>query len=69
MTDKLLYDQRDHVVTLTFNMPDTRNALTDRDLCSAIVEAMQRINDDQSVRCAIVTEPARHFPRAATSST
>ncbi len=61
MTDKLLYDQRDHVVTLTFNMPDTRNALTDRDLCSAIVEAMQRINDDQSVRCAIVTGAGKAF--------
>lgn len=61
MTDKLLYDQRGHVVTLTFNMPETRNALTDRDLCTAIVEAMQCINDDQSVRCAIVTGAGKAF--------
>ena len=61
MTDKLLYDQRGHVVTLTFNMPETRNALTDRDLCTAIVEAMQRINEDQLVRCAIVTGAGKAF--------
>ena len=61
MTDKLLYDQQDHVVTLTFNMPETRNALTDRDLCSAIVAAMHRINSDQSVRCAIVTGAGKAF--------
>ncbi|MFD0857857.1 crotonase/enoyl-CoA hydratase family protein [Roseovarius aquimarinus] len=61
MTDKLLFDQRGHVVTLTFNMPDTRNALTDRDLCDAIVAAMARINEDQSVRCAILTGAGKAF--------
>jgi len=61
MTDKLLYEQDGHVVTLTFNMPDTRNALTDRDLCTAIVDAMHRMNADQSVRCAIVTGAGKAF--------
>jgi enoyl-CoA hydratase/carnithine racemase len=42
MTDKLLYEQDGAVVTLTFNMPDTRNALTDHDLCEAIVRAAGR---------------------------
>lgn len=61
MTDKLLYEQDGHVVTLTFNMPETRNALTDQDLCAAIVAAMHRINSDQSVRCAIVTGAGKAF--------
>lgn len=61
MSDKLLYEQDGHVVTLTFNMPETMNALTDHDLCSAIVAAMQRINQDHSVRCAIVTGAGRAF--------
>jgi enoyl-CoA hydratase/carnithine racemase len=61
MTDKLLYEQDGHVVTLTLNMPDTRNALTDADLCSAIIDAMHRINADQSVRCAIVTGAGKVF--------
>ncbi len=61
MTDKLLYEQEGHVVTLTFNMPETRNALTDQDLAGAIVEAIHRINGDMSVRCAIVTGAGKAF--------
>jgi enoyl-CoA hydratase/carnithine racemase len=61
MTDKLLYDQDGHIVTVTFNMPDTRNALTDQDLCADIVAAMQRINADPSVRCAIITGAGKAF--------
>jgi enoyl-CoA hydratase/carnithine racemase len=61
MPEKLLYDQDGHVVTITFNMPETRNALTDMDLCAAIVEAMHRIDRDQSVRCAIVTGAGKAF--------
>lgn len=61
MTDKLLYEQEGHIVTLTFNMPETRNALTDPDLAHAIVEAMGRINADMSVRCAIVTGAGKAF--------
>lgn len=61
MTDKLLYEQDGHVVTLTFNMPETRNALTDQDLAGAIVAAMHRINADQSVRCAILTGAGKAF--------
>ena len=61
MPEKLLYDRDGHVVTVTFNMPETRNALTDLDLCAAIVEAMHRIGADQSVRCAIVTGAGKAF--------
>lgn len=61
MTKKLLYEQKGHVVTLTFNMPETRNALTDQDLATEIVVAMRRINKDMSVRCAIVTGAGKAF--------
>ena len=39
MSDKLKYEQDGHVVTLTLNMPETRNALTDQDLAAAIIAA------------------------------
>ena len=39
MSDKLLYEQDGHVVTLTMNNPDSMNAMTDHDMCAAIVEA------------------------------
>lgn len=58
---KLLYEQDGPVVTLTFNMPETRNALTDHDLCDEIVAAMARINRDNSVRVAIVTGAGKAF--------
>ncbi len=61
MTEKLLYEQDGHVVTLTFNMPETRNALTDQDLCDEIVRAMGRIAGDLSVRVAIVTGAGKAF--------
>ncbi len=61
MPDKLLCEQDGHVVTLTLNMPDTRNALTDLDLCEAVVQAMARISADQSVRVAIVTGAGKAF--------
>ena len=61
MSDKLLYQQDGHVVTLTFNMPDTLNALTDADLCDALVAAVERIGADQSVRAAILTGAGKAF--------
>ena len=61
MTDKLLYEQDGAIATMTLNMPDTRNALTDLDLCNAIVAAMDRVQHDQSVRCAILTGAGNAF--------
>lgn len=61
MNDKLLFEQDGHVVTLTLNMPETRNVLTDHDLCTAVVEACHRIGNDLSVRCAIVTGAGKAF--------
>lgn len=61
MTEKLIYAQDGHVVTLTLNMPEARNPLTDHDLCDAIVAAMARISNDQSVRVAIMTGAGKAF--------
>jgi len=61
MTEKLLYDQDGHVVTLTFNMPETRNALTDHDLAETFVAACNRIQRDLSVRAVIITGAGTAF--------
>jgi enoyl-CoA hydratase/carnithine racemase len=60
-TDKLLIAQDGHVVTLTLNMPELRNPITDPDLCAALIDAMERIERDQSVRCAILTGAGKAF--------
>lgn len=61
MTDKLLVEQNGHVVTLTLNMPDARNPITDRDMCSALIDAVNRIGEDHSVRAAILTGAGKAF--------
>lgn len=55
MADQVLYEQRDAVVTVTLNQPETRNALTDASLVDAFVAACERAAADRSVRAVIVT--------------
>ncbi len=55
MSDPLLYEQQDHVVTLTFNRPEARNPMSGDDMVNAVVDATERINGDLSVRAVILT--------------
>ena len=50
MSEPVLYVQDGHVVTLTFNTPDTCNALTDIDLVEAQALAKRLIREGQNVR-------------------
>jgi len=61
MTDPLLFEQKDHVVTLTLNRHDTRNAISSDEMVDAIVGACERINGDSSVRVAIITGAGSAF--------
>ena len=61
MTEKLLIDQKGHIVTLTLNIPELRNPITDKDLCSAVIDATQRMSADQTVRVAILTGAGKAF--------
>ncbi|WP_454739282.1 crotonase/enoyl-CoA hydratase family protein [Cupriavidus necator] len=55
MTDFLLYEQDGPVVTLTMNQPEQRNPLTGNTAVPEFLAAIDRIHDDQSVRCVILT--------------
>jgi enoyl-CoA hydratase/carnithine racemase len=61
MQEKLLHETKDGVALLTLNAPETRNALTDPEMCKAICEAMGRLSEDTSVRCAILTGAGTAF--------
>ncbi len=61
MTDNLLYDQSGHVVTLTMNRPDIRNAMGDPADVEAMVKAVARINADPSVRTVVLTGAGTAF--------
>lgn len=55
MSDELIYEQDGHVVTLTLNRPEQRNALSYMETFQAIEQACTRIQNDLTVRCVIIT--------------
>jgi enoyl-CoA hydratase/carnithine racemase len=55
MPEPLLYVQEGAVVTLTLNRPETRNAISEDDMITAVEEAVERVNRDPSVRVVILT--------------
>src|SRR3954471_17248797 len=54
MSEVLLYEAADGVATVTLNRPDQRNALNG-ELLAALVEAMRRARDDETVRAFVLT--------------
>ncbi|MFD0979941.1 crotonase/enoyl-CoA hydratase family protein [Tropicimonas aquimaris] len=61
MSDKFLITQEDGIATLTLNMPELRNPITDTDMVAEICAAMDWLNADQSIRCAILTGAGKAF--------
>jgi enoyl-CoA hydratase/carnithine racemase len=61
MTDFVLYEQDQHVVTLTLNRPQERNAIGSIEACDEIVLAADRINADQKVHVVILTGAGTAF--------
>ena len=61
MNDFLLYEQDGPVVTLTMNQPEQRNPLTGNHAVRDFLAAIERIHDDTSVRCVILTANGPSF--------
>jgi enoyl-CoA hydratase/carnithine racemase len=55
MSDFLIFEQDGHVVTLTMNQPEQRNPLTGNTAVVEFLAAIDRIHDDDGVRCVILT--------------
>jgi enoyl-CoA hydratase/carnithine racemase len=55
MTDFLIYETDGPVVTLTMNQPEQRNPLTGNTAIPEFLAAINRIEDDHSIRCVILT--------------
>ena len=69
MSECLLYEQSDSIVTLTLNKHETRNAISEDEMVSALVSACERINADQSVGSRFSLGQAPLSVAAATSRT
>ena len=61
MSDKLLYQQEGGIVVLTLNQPESRNPISGEDMIDALVDALDQLNADPSVRCAILTAAGTAF--------
>src|SRR5258705_846589 len=61
MPDFLVYEQRDHVVTLTMNEPERRNPLTGNSAVPDFLAAIDRIHNDPSVRSVVLTGAGTAF--------
>jgi len=53
MTEHVLIDKSGGVLTVTFNRPEKKNALT-RDMYETVGRAIDEANDDPSVRCVLI---------------
>jgi len=61
MNDNLLFEKNGHVVTLTMNRPDDRNPLGMVGDGDNFAEAAERVNNDNDVRCVILTGAGKAF--------
>lgn len=61
MSDKLLYEQEGGIVTLTLNQPEIRNPISGEETITALVDALDRMNADPSVRVGILTGAGTAF--------
>src|SRR5499433_4610789 len=50
----VLYEKRDGIALVTMNRPEVRNAINTEMLCR-LADAWQDVNDDESVRVAVLT--------------
>ncbi|MBU6166948.1 MAG: crotonase/enoyl-CoA hydratase family protein [Alphaproteobacteria bacterium] len=61
MSDLVLYQQDDGIVTLTLNQPELRNPVSDDDMVDAILAALARLEADGQARVAILTGAGSAF--------
>ena len=60
MADTVLYDKSDHIVTITYNRPEQRNAINGR-MRSELNAAWLRFRDDEDAWVAILTGTGKVF--------
>jgi enoyl-CoA hydratase/carnithine racemase len=61
MTDPILYEQADGIVTITINRAERRNTLSERGILDGLVNALKRLGDDPQARVGILTGAGTAF--------
>jgi E-phenylitaconyl-CoA hydratase len=63
-SDPLLFDVTDQVAVITLNRPEVRNAMN-RELRHGLMEALQRVREEDDIRTAVLTGAGRTFSAGA----
>ena len=61
MTEFVLYEQDGPIVTISLNQAEKRNPISEAGMVDAIVDALERIQNDETVRVAILTGKGTAF--------
>lgn len=61
MSGPVLFEQAGAVATLTLNNPELQNPISDLEMVEALTAALDRLNADRSIRCAILTGAGKGF--------
>lgn len=61
MPDPVLFDTDGAIATLTLNNPELYNPISDIEMVDALEAAIRRLNDDMSIRVAILTGAGKGF--------
>jgi len=61
MTQLILREQLGSVTTLTLNIPEKRNPISGDDMVNALIEALESVDRDMSVRAVILTGAGTAF--------
>lgn len=62
MSDAVLYDRDEHgIVTLTLNRPELRNPISDMEMVTAMLAALEQLENDAEARVAILTGAGKGF--------
>lgn len=61
MTSLVLEENDGGIVTLTLNLPEQRNPISDEDMLEALLSTLERLDNDNSVRVIILTGAGSAF--------
>ncbi len=58
---EIIFEQKGKIAIVTLNRPDVRNTVTEKEIIEEIVDACQRVQEDQSISVMILTAAGTAF--------
>jgi enoyl-CoA hydratase/carnithine racemase len=58
---EIVFEQQDNIAILTLNRPDVRNTITEKEIIEEILDACQRVQEDQAISVMILTGAGTAF--------